>query len=132
MLAPLTVPSLKASGRAFAHIAQFVPELTALRRDLHAHPDLGFGERYTSRRVQAALEVCGVDEIHAGIKITMSELKHAGISVVDSARSDAEGSTGLGLSIVSAIMNLHGGKATVQSNGLDTRFILAFPIGEEG
>jgi two-component system heavy metal sensor histidine kinase CusS len=48
---------------------------------------------------------------------------------VDSARSDAEGSTGLGLSIVSAIMNLHGGKATVQSNGRETRFILAFPTG---
>ncbi|HEY0884028.1 MAG TPA: M20 aminoacylase family protein [Ramlibacter sp.] len=67
MLAPITVPSLKASGRAFSHIAQFVPELTALRRDLHAHPELGFEERYTSRRVQTALEVCGVDEIHAGI-----------------------------------------------------------------
>jgi len=48
---------------------------------------------------------------------------------VDSARSDAEGSTGLGLSIVSAIMNLHGGKATLQSNGPATRFVLAFPTG---
>lgn len=67
MLAPLSGPSVKASGRAFTHIAQFVPELTALRRDLHAHPELGFEERYTSRRVQTALEVCGVDEIHAGI-----------------------------------------------------------------
>ena len=34
----------KAGGRAFAHIAQFHPELTALRRDLHAHPELGFEE----------------------------------------------------------------------------------------
>jgi len=67
MLAPTAGSSLKASGRAFAHISQFVPELTSLRRDLHAHPELGFEERYTSRRVQAALEVCGVDEIHAGI-----------------------------------------------------------------
>jgi metal-dependent amidase/aminoacylase/carboxypeptidase family protein len=33
---------LKAGGRAFAQIAQFHPELTALRRDLHAHPELGF------------------------------------------------------------------------------------------
>ncbi len=30
---------LKAGGRAFAHIAQYHPELIALRRDLHAHPD---------------------------------------------------------------------------------------------
>ena len=48
---------------------------------------------------------------------------------IDSARSDADGSTGLGLSIVSAILNLHGGKATVESNGAETRFILAFPTG---
>jgi len=54
-------------GRAFAHISAFHPELTALRRDLHAHPELGFEEVYTARRVQQALEVCGVDEIHAGI-----------------------------------------------------------------
>ncbi len=67
MLSPRTASSLKANGRAFAHIAQFVPELTALRRDLHAHPELGFEERYTARRVRSALEVCGVDEIHTGI-----------------------------------------------------------------
>ena len=35
-------PSLRANGRAFAQIAQFHPELTAFRRDLHAHPELGF------------------------------------------------------------------------------------------
>lgn len=57
----------KAGGRAFAHIAQFHPELTALRRDLHAHPELGFEEVYTSQRVKEALKVCGVDEIHDGI-----------------------------------------------------------------
>ena len=42
---------LRVQGRAFAHIAQFLPELTALRRDLHAHPELGFEERYTASRV---------------------------------------------------------------------------------
>ncbi len=57
----------KVHGRAFAHIAAFHPEITALRRDLHAHPELGFEERYTAARVQAALKVCGVDEIHPGI-----------------------------------------------------------------
>jgi len=55
------------SGRPFAHIAAFHPELTAFRRDLHAHPELGFAEQYTSRRVQEALKVCGVDAIHSGI-----------------------------------------------------------------
>ena len=63
MLAPL----LKASGRAFAHITQFHPELTAFRRDLHANPELGFEEVYTSGRVQEALKLCGVDEIHTGL-----------------------------------------------------------------
>jgi amidohydrolase len=67
MSASITGAPLKANGRAFAHISQFLPELTSLRRDLHAHPELGFEERYTAGRVKAALEVCGVDEIHAGI-----------------------------------------------------------------
>ncbi len=57
----------RAGGRAFAHIAQFHSELTALRRDLHAHPELGFEEVYTSARVREALRVCGVDEVHEGI-----------------------------------------------------------------
>jgi amidohydrolase len=56
-----------AHARAFAHIAQYHPELTALRRDLHAHPELGFEEVYTAARVQEALRLCGVDEVHANI-----------------------------------------------------------------
>ncbi|MBW8721024.1 MAG: amidohydrolase, partial [Polaromonas sp.] len=58
---------LRASGRAFAQIAQFHPELTAFRRDLHAHPELGFEEVYTSSRVVHALKLCGVDEVHTGV-----------------------------------------------------------------
>ena len=42
---------IKAHGRAFAHIAAFHPELTALRRDLHAHPEIGCEEHYTAQRV---------------------------------------------------------------------------------
>ncbi|HEY0201487.1 MAG TPA: M20 aminoacylase family protein [Burkholderiaceae bacterium] len=57
----------QAGGRAFAQIAQFHPELTALRRDLHAHPELGFEEVYTNARVREALRVCGVDEVFDGI-----------------------------------------------------------------
>ncbi|MGJ7544316.1 M20 aminoacylase family protein [Variovorax sp. LT1R16] len=58
---------LRPSGRAFAHIAEFHPELTALRRELHAHPELGFEEVYTAARVKEALRASGVDEIHEGI-----------------------------------------------------------------
>jgi amidohydrolase len=67
MLAPGTAPRLNAQGRAFSHIAQYHPELTAFRRDLHAHPEIGFEEVYTSARVQEALRLCGVDEVHPGI-----------------------------------------------------------------
>lgn len=63
-------PSLRANGRAFAQIAQFHPELTAFRRDLHAHPELGFEEVYTSSRVAHALKLCGADEVHTGIAKT--------------------------------------------------------------
>ena len=75
---------LQAGGRAFAQIAQFHPELTALRRDLHAHPELGFEEVYTGARVKEALKVCGVDEIHDGIGRT-------GIVAVVRGRSTASG-----------------------------------------
>ena len=60
-------PRIKASGRVFAQIAEFHPELTAFRRDLHAHPELGFEEVYTGGRVKEALRIAGVDEIHTGI-----------------------------------------------------------------
>ena len=63
----MLAPRLKANGSAFARIREFHPELTAFRRDLHAHPELGFEEIYTSSRVRQALELCGVDEIHTGI-----------------------------------------------------------------
>ena len=66
----MLAPVLRAGGRAFAHIARFHPELTALRRDLHAHPELGFEEFYTAARVDEALRLCGVDEVHTGIART--------------------------------------------------------------
>ncbi|MBL8386810.1 MAG: amidohydrolase [Hydrogenophaga sp.] len=58
---------IRAHGRAFEQIASFHPELTALRRELHAHPEIGFEEHYTARRVVESLKVCGVDEVHTGI-----------------------------------------------------------------
>ena len=62
-----TLQSTLGHGRAFAHIAQFHPELTAFRRDLHAHPELGFEEVYTSARVAEGLKLCGVDSVHTGL-----------------------------------------------------------------
>ncbi|MDB5911750.1 MAG: yxeP3 [Ramlibacter sp.] len=66
MLAPAATARL-AHARPFAHISQYHPELVAFRRDLHAHPELGFEEIYTAARVQEALRLCGVDEIHPHI-----------------------------------------------------------------
>ena len=56
-----------AQGSAFARIRQFHPELTAFRRDLHAHPELGFEEKYTSARVVEALKLCAVDRLVTGL-----------------------------------------------------------------
>jgi amidohydrolase len=64
---PLLSPKISAHGRVFSRIAAFHSELTSLRRDLHAHPEIGFEEHYTARRVVESLKVCGVDEVHAGI-----------------------------------------------------------------
>src|SRR5665647_1082936 len=66
---PVSSPSygFQVLGDVFAHIATFHPELTALRHDLHAHPELGFEEVYTAAQVQQALKRCGVDEIHTGL-----------------------------------------------------------------
>lgn len=44
----------------------------------------------------------------------------------DAARAHGEGSTGLGLAIVRAIMELHGGTATVRVDGAVVRFTLRF------
>jgi len=44
----------------------FQQELTLLRRDLHAHPELGFEELRTSSRVAGMLEALGI-EVHRGI-----------------------------------------------------------------
>ena len=56
-----------AQGSAFARIRQFHPELTAFRRDLHAHPELGFEEKYTSARVVEALKLFAVDRLVTGL-----------------------------------------------------------------
>lgn len=54
-------------GPVFERLVAMHPELTAFRRDLHAHPELGFEEVRTAARVAEALRVCGVDEVHTGI-----------------------------------------------------------------
>jgi hippurate hydrolase len=51
----------------YRRLAGWHGELTAFRRDLHAHPELGFEEKRTAARVVEALRVAGVDQIHEGV-----------------------------------------------------------------
>ena len=51
-------------------IADYHDEMTAWRRHLHAHPELGFEERATAAFVAAKLREFGVDEVHEHIAAT--------------------------------------------------------------
>ncbi|WP_332771042.1 M20 aminoacylase family protein [Phenylobacterium sp.] len=47
-------------------IADLIEPLVAFRRDIHAHPELGFAEHRTSAKIAEALREIGL-EVHAGI-----------------------------------------------------------------
>ena len=47
-----------------ADVKHLLPEMTSWRRDLHAHPELGFAETRTCTFIQERLASFGVDEIH--------------------------------------------------------------------
>jgi hippurate hydrolase len=51
---------------ALEHIVRFQPELTEIRRDLHAHPELGMEEHRTADKVASLLESWGI-EVHRGV-----------------------------------------------------------------
>jgi hippurate hydrolase len=46
-------------------ITSYIPELVALRRDLHKHPELGFEEERTAGIIAGYLRNCGL-EVHTG------------------------------------------------------------------
>ncbi|MFU8865823.1 MAG: M20 aminoacylase family protein [Rhodobacterales bacterium] len=51
-------------------IAESSDELTAIFKDLHAHPEIGLEEQRTAAIVADKLRSYGVDEVHTGIGIT--------------------------------------------------------------
>jgi hippurate hydrolase len=50
-------------------IAEVTPEITALRHDIHAHPELGFQERRTADLIAARLNAAGI-VVHRGLTET--------------------------------------------------------------
>jgi hippurate hydrolase len=72
----------------YRRLSEWHGEMTSFRRDLHAHPELGFEERRTAGRVAEALRAAGVDEVHEGIGKT---------GVVGVIRGRAGGSRSIGL-----------------------------------
>jgi hippurate hydrolase len=70
-----------------AQLESYQPELTAIRRDLHAYPEIGFEEVRTSRLVAAKLREWGV-EVTEGI---------AGTGVVGTVRGDRPGPRSVGI-----------------------------------
>ena len=54
---------------AVDHIRKLQQELTAIRRDIHAHPELAFEEKRTSQMVAEKLAGWGI-EVHRGLAKT--------------------------------------------------------------
>ena len=50
-------------------IADLLPNLVALRRDIHQHPELGFCEHRTASRIAEELRGIGI-EVHEGVGVT--------------------------------------------------------------
>ena len=82
-------PSNRSTHGAYQRLSSWHGELTAFRRDLHAHPELGFEEKRTAQRGAAALRAAGVDEVHEGIG------KTGVVGVVHGARRTGERAIGL-------------------------------------
>ena len=69
-------------------IADSTDELTAIFKDLHAHPEIGFQEKRTAGIVAQKLKDYGVDEVHTGI---------AGTGVVGLIKGNRAGARRIGL-----------------------------------
>ena len=47
-------------GELETFLADHEPELIEFRRDLHAHPEVGYAEHRTTRRIALRLEAAGI------------------------------------------------------------------------
>jgi amidohydrolase len=73
-------------------IAGFAPEMTAWRRHLHQHPELGFDCHETAAFIAARLREFGVDEVHEGIAQTglVAIIRGRGVGPVVGLRADMD------------------------------------------
>src|SRR4051812_43298473 len=60
------ISSTRTTMKTLDRIKTYHSELTAIRRDFHAHPELGFEESRTSDIVAKKLEALGI-EVHRGV-----------------------------------------------------------------
>jgi hippurate hydrolase len=76
---------------AVAAVADLLPPLVALRRDLHAHPELAFAEHRTAALVAGALRELGL-EVHEGIAGTgvVGVLRHGDSGRAVALRADMD------------------------------------------
>lgn len=74
-----------------AAVDDLMPDLVALRRDLHAHPELAFQERRTAGIVAAALRLLGLD-VHEGLGGTgiVGTLRHGSSGRTVGLRADMD------------------------------------------
>ncbi|RTZ44774.1 amidohydrolase [Candidimonas sp. SYP-B2681] len=93
----------------FESISLFHDELTAIRRDLHAHPELGFQEIRTSTLVANALTALGYT-VHRGIGRT------GVVGVLDGKRNDTGRSIGLRADMDALPILEHGNPPYVSTN----------------
>jgi len=134
----------------FDHISRDHAELTAIRQDLHAHPELGMGEHRTAERVAALLEGWGI-EVHRGVGGTgvVGVLRAGSGNLAVGLRADMDAlpiqeATGLGFqSTVPGVMHAcgHDGHTTMllgaakylaETRNFSGTVNLIFQPGEEG
>ncbi|MCP1471792.1 hippurate hydrolase [Sphingobium sp. OAS761] len=72
-------------------IADLIDPLVAFRRDIHAHPELGFDERRTAGRIAERLRALGL-EVHEGVGRTgvVGVLRHGGSARSIGLRADMD------------------------------------------
>lgn len=93
----------------------------------HADP----GVLTISARVKDGLFTVSVEDVGPGISPDIASSVFEAFRRGDPSRSRSSGGSGLGLAVVKAIAEAHGGHAVCQPSGAGTRFTLQWPVQRE-